>query len=124
MFTTQARHGIRPRMAARTAGARLRRSAAILAAVISGLLASAAAVPAAFAMTVPTGSDGSPRGFRSGPAGGTPVPVTTVRVVAAGGMAGWQITVIALGAALLAAAAAVLIYRALAARKTVSPATA
>ena len=47
----------------------------------------------------------------------TPVPATTVRVVSAGGMAGWQITLIALGAAIVAAAAAILLDRARAARR-------
>ena len=41
-------------------------------------------------------------------------------MVTAGGMAGWQITVIALGAALVAAIAAVLLDRALAARRATS----
>ena len=109
MFTTPARQGTRPRIAARHAGPRLRRLAAVAAAVISGLLASAAAVPAALAMPVPEGSGGS--------AGSPPAPAATVRVITAGGMAGWQITMIALGAALLAAVAAVLLYRALAARR-------
>jgi hypothetical protein len=44
MFTTQTRQGTRPRMTARNTGARIRRFAAVLAAVISGLLASAATV--------------------------------------------------------------------------------
>jgi hypothetical protein len=114
MFTTPARQGTRPPRAARTAGAHLRRIAAVLAALTSGLLAFAATAPAALAMIGP-GPGGS--------AGAPPVPATTVRVVATGGMARWQITVIALAAALLAAAAAVLIYRALAARRS-SPATA
>ena len=118
MFSTEARQGKHPRIVARSAGARLRRFAAVLAAVISGLLASAATVPAAFAMPAP------PSGGQGGSAGVVPVPATTVRVVAAGGMAGWQITLIALGAAVLAAAAAVLLYRALAARKAGSAATA
>ena len=39
-------------------------------------------------------------------------------------MAGWQITSIALGSALLAAAAAALLYRALAVRKAASAASA
>ncbi len=118
MFTTQARQGARPRMAARNASTRIRRFAAVLAAVISGVMAYAATVPAAFAMRVPL------PGSQSGSAGVAPVPATTVRVVATGGMAGWQITLIALGAALLAAAATVLLYRTLAARKAGSTATA
>jgi hypothetical protein len=117
MFTTPAHQGTRPRMTARHAGARLRRFAAILAAVTSGLLASVAIVPAAFARMEPDPGEGyvSTRVAR--------VPATTVRVVTAGGMPGWQITAIALGAALLAATAAVLLYRALAARRS-APVTA
>jgi hypothetical protein len=41
-------------------------------------------------------------------------------VVTTGGMPGWEITLIALGAALLAAAAAVLLDRARAARRAVA----
>ena len=112
MFTTPAHQGTRPRMTARHAGARLRRFAAILAAVTSGLLASVAIVPAAFARMEPDPGAGyvSTRVAQ--------VPATTVRVVTTGGMPGWQITLIALGAALLAATVAVLLYRALAARRT------
>jgi hypothetical protein len=47
-----------------------------------------------------------------------PVQGTGVRVVTAGGMAGWQITLIAVGAAVLAAAVAVRLDRALTARPT------
>ncbi|HEY1003805.1 MAG TPA: hypothetical protein VGD83_29600, partial [Streptosporangiaceae bacterium] len=97
---------------ARNATARLRRSVAVLAALIVGLLASAATVPAAFAMIPDSGGD----------AGVAPVQAPAVRVVVTGGMAGWQITLIALGAALLAAAAAVLLYRALAVRKAAASA--
>jgi hypothetical protein len=39
-------------------------------------------------------------------------------VIIAGGMAGWQITLIAVGAALVAATAAVLVDRALAAHRS------
>ncbi len=99
----------------RQAGARMRRLAGALAAAMCGLLASAAIVPAAFAMPVPG------PGY-SGTTAVTPVPATTVRIVSSGGMAGWQITLIALGAALLSAAAAVLLYRALGARRTASAA--
>ncbi len=105
------RQGPHPPAAARTADARLGRLAAVLAAVTCALLASAAIVPAAFAMVIP-----DPGGQYRVP----PVPATTVRVATAGGMAGWQITLIALGAALLAAAAALLIDRALAARRAAS----
>ena len=90
--------------AARQAAARLRRLAAALAAVTCTLLASAAVMPAAWAVNVI-------------PAGGGPVQAPAVGTVTAGGMPGWQITLIALGAALVAATAAVLVDRARAARR-------
>jgi hypothetical protein len=114
MFTTSARQGTRPRIAARHAGPRIRRFAAVLTALACGLLAPVAIVPAAFAMSTPMG-DG-------GPSGVAPVPATAIHVITKGGMAGWQITSIALGAALLGAAVTVLLYRALAVRR--SPAAA
>jgi hypothetical protein len=113
MFTTRARQGTRPLVAVCNAGARLRRSVAVLAALIVGLLASAAIVPAAFAMIPDPGG-------AAGSAGVAPVPAHSVRVVVTGGMAAWQVTLIALGAALLAAVAAVLLYRVLAVRKAAS----
>jgi hypothetical protein len=82
----------------------------VLAGLAGALLAFAATGPAALAIPPP--------------AGGTTVIPPTVRVVTAGGMAGWQITLIALGAALLAAAAAVLLDRARAARRGASAASA
>jgi hypothetical protein len=45
-------------------------------------------------------------------------------VITGGGMAGWQITLIALGAALVAATAAVLVDRGRAARRAASATTA
>lgn len=114
MYAHLRRQGPHPPAAARQASAGLRRLAAVLAAVTCGLLASAAVVPAAFAKVIP-----DPGGQYQ-----TPVPATTVRVVTTGGMAGWQITLIALGAALLAAAAALFIDRALATRRTASATTA
>ena len=118
MFTHLPHQGPRLRTAGRQAAARLRRLAAVLAAVTCGLLASAAIVPAASARIVPD---------PGGAGGGTPLapaPATTVPVVTAGGMAGWQITLIALGAALIAAIAAVLLDRALAARRAAPSTTA
>lgn len=112
MSTTRARQETQPRMPARNVSARLRRSAAVLAALVAGLLASAVTIPAAFAQTamIPApfgdGGDGSPA---------APVPTVT-RVLVVGGMPGWQISLIAIAAALFAAASAVLVYRALAAR--------
>ena len=118
MFAYLPRRGTHPHTAARKAGARLGRLAGVLAAAACGLLASAAIVPAAFAMAVPD------PGGQYGPAHVAPVPATTVRVITTGGMAGWQITSIALGAALFAAAAAVLLYRVLSAHRATSVTTA
>jgi hypothetical protein len=81
--------------------ARLRRITAALAVVAGGVLAWAAAVPAASASIIPVPGDG-PYG---------PVPAPAVRVITAGGMPGWQITLIALAAALVAATAAVFLDR-------------
>jgi hypothetical protein len=117
MFAPLPRRGTHPRAAARNTGARLSRLTAVLAAVTCGLLASAVTVSAAFARVVP------PPAAQYGPAPIAPVPATTVRVVTAGGMPGWQITLIALGAALLAAAAAVLLDRARVGRRAASAAT-
>ena len=80
----------------------IRRLAAALAGLAGALLAFAAAAPAALA--------------RSGPPGLPLVekhpPLPSPQVVIIGGMPGWQIALIAAGAALLAAAVAVLAYRA------------
>ena len=110
MFAHPTRQGTYPRTAAPKAGTGLRRLATALAAVAIGLLASAAAIPAAFAMQVPD------PGGRGGPARPLPVPASTVHVVTTGGMAGWQITLITLGAVLVAAAVTVRLARARAAR--------
>ncbi len=91
----------------RATAARLRRVAAFLAAVSCAVLASAAAA-ASVRIVIPD----------DGPA----VPAPAVRVVIKGGMAGWQITLIALGAALVAATAAVLLVRARAVRQDASAA--
>jgi hypothetical protein len=107
MFTPRPHRGARPHTAARQAAARLRRPAAALAAAACALLASAVIIPAASA-SIPI------------PNGGPAVPAPAVRVVTVGGMAGWQIILIAVGAALAAAIAAVVLDRARAARKTAS----
>ena len=72
------------------------------------LLASAAIIPAASTGIIVPGPGG-----QYGPACVMPVQGTGVRVVTAGGLAGWQITLIAVGAAALAAAVAVRLDRAL-----------
>ena len=118
MFAHLSRYGSDPRTAARQAGGRLRRAAAVLATVTCGLLAWAAAVPAAFATPKPQPLPGG----QTGPAPVVPVPATIVRVVTAGGLAGWQIALIAAVAALAGAAAVLLIDRTRAAsRATPAP---
>jgi hypothetical protein len=102
MTTQLSDHRSRHWRATGQAGARMGRLATVLAAVISGLLASAAAATAAFANPVPVG-DGGILPVAPAPA--------TVQVISTGGMAGWQVALIAAGAALAAAAAAVFLDR-------------
>lgn len=109
MLAHPSRPGPDPRTAARSACPRLRRAAAVLAALTCGVLAWAAAVPAAVATPTPL----PPPGGQYGPAPVVPGPATIVRVVTAGGMSGWQVALIAAGAAVVAAAAAVRLDRAL-----------
>jgi hypothetical protein len=90
----------------------LRRFAAVLAGVASALLASAALAGPSFAM-VP---------HPHAPAVAPPHVVTAT--VVAGGMPGWQITLIAVGAALLTATAAVFLDRARTARRNMTRAAA
>jgi hypothetical protein len=78
---------------------------------LAGAVLAFAAVPAAFAERVP------PRGQGSGIA----PPLPPVRVIAEGGMPGWQIILIALTTALAAAAVAFLLDRARTARKIHAP---
>ena len=98
-----------PRTAARTAAARLRRIAAALAAVTCILLASAGIMPAAWAAVSYIPKTARIRRLRG--------------VVPAGGMPGWQITLIALGAALAAATTAVLLDRGRTARRAATATT-
>jgi hypothetical protein len=106
--------GTYPLTAARKARARLGRLTAVLAAITCSLLASIAIVPAAFARPVP------PPGGSYGPDPAGPAPATTIHVITTGGMAGWQIALIAIGAALVAATAAILLDRTLAGRRSVT----
>jgi hypothetical protein len=99
MFTFLSRRPSR-----QNAAARLRRITAVLAAVASGVAAWAAAVPAASASVIPV-PDGAYGPVPAG-AGGT------VRIITAGGMPGWQIILIAVAAALVAATTAVILDRA------------
>jgi hypothetical protein len=98
----------------------IRRIAGVLAGVACGWLGLAVAAPAAFAGASPTpGPAGyitpgaEPPGWHP-PGYQAPLPVHTVVI---GGMPGWQIALIAVGAALLAATAAVLVYRAWTSRR-------
>jgi hypothetical protein len=92
-----------------------RRLTLILAGLASVMLAFSVAAPAAFASRPPP----RPPGWNKHP----PLPVHTHTLVT-GGMPGWQITLIAAGAALLAAVLAVLIDRARAARRRATASTA
>jgi hypothetical protein len=116
MSTQRSRH---PRsrhwLAACTAGARPGRLATVLVAAVAGLLASAAAATAAVANPIPIGDGGAvPL---------APARAATVQVLSTGGMAGWQIALIAAGAALAAAAAAVFADRKLAGRRSITATT-
>ena len=91
---------------------RIRRIAGVLAGLACAWLGLAAAAPAAFARVPVPGPPASGPGVAPAPA----VPAVT-RIVVTGGMPGWQIALIAVGAALLAATAAVLADRAWTARR-------
>jgi hypothetical protein len=92
----------------------IRRLAGILAGLASALLAFTAASPAAFAIRVPP-----PGGYdRLGQ------PPPQVHTIVTGGMPGWQITLIAVAAAVVAAAMAVILDRAWAARRHLAAPTA
>jgi hypothetical protein len=96
---------------------RIRRIAVTLTGLALAWLSLAFAAPSAFASYVPAGGgEAGPSSHRI--ATTTPSPVVHVtRMIVAGGMPGWQIALIAAGAALLAAAVAVLADRAWAARR-------
>jgi hypothetical protein len=101
---------------------RIRRIIVTLAGLATAGLAFTVGSPAAFAIRVPP-----PGGGASGMTGSVPWPKTAtvppppqVHTVVTGGMPGWQIALIAAGAALLAAVLAVSLDRARAARRHVS----
>jgi hypothetical protein len=104
----------------------IRRLTAALAGLAGALLAFAAAAPAALASgpgppPIREKHPPPPYGHWTGPVigpnrAGYP-PISHVRTVVIGGMPGWQIALIAIGAALLAATAAVLLDRARTAAK-------
>jgi hypothetical protein len=93
----------------------VRRLTAALAGLAGALLAFAAVAPAALARPFPP----RPPGWDKHP----PPLGAGIHTVVAGGVPGWQIALIAIGAALLAATVAVLLDRARAAhRKTITAA--
>jgi hypothetical protein len=100
----------------------IRRIAGVLAGACA-LLAFAAASPAMAArIPVPDPGAGVPEPYPGANLPPAPVPPqihAVTRTVLAGGMPGWQITLIAVGAALLAAVVAVLADRARAGRRHV-----
>jgi hypothetical protein len=106
---------------------RVRRLAAALAGLAGALLAFAAAAPAALARPGPPRPwqlrqqpvHPLPPGWYKHP----PLPAHA-QPAAAGGMPGWQITLIAAAAVLVAAALAVTVYRITAARRRVTASTA
>jgi hypothetical protein len=89
----------------------IRRSVAIVAGLAGAVLAFAAPAFAQSATFPISGGDATSAGLAP-----AQVPVQ-VRTIVAGGMPGWQIALIAAGAALIAAALAILAYRTLAARR-------
>ena len=86
----------------------LRRPVGLVVGLAATLLVALGATPAFATWPVPVGNDGPATSF-PGPA--------QVRTIVTGGMPGWQIALIAVGAALLAAAVAVFADRALAAHR-------
>ena len=88
----------------------IRRLTAALAGLAGALLVYAAAAPAALAQPFPPRAPG----WDKHPPPPQPAGIHTV---VAGGMPGWQIVLIAIGAALLAATVAVLVDRVRAARR-------
>ena len=117
---------------------RIQRCLAALAGLGGALLAFTATAPAAFAhLLTPGPASPSPRPLPPNwyryhphlPPGHIHQPVlrptapVPVQTIIGGGMPGWQITLIAAGAALLGAALAVLVSRAWAARRATTSAT-
>jgi hypothetical protein len=95
------------------------RLARILAGLAAALVAAIAAAPAALAQPYPPPGPMSRFGPVDPARDHTVVPAHTA---VGGGMAGWQIALIALGAAILAAVVAVLIERTRSARRHPTPA--
>jgi len=102
---------------------RIRRVAVALAGLAVAWLGLAVAAPAAFARVIPLPGEGGTvpaSGSGTVPTFGAP---TVTRTVVVGGMPGWQIALIAVGAALLTATLAVLADRVRAAHRKTAPAS-
>ena len=93
---------------------RIRRAAVLLTGLAGAILISASVTPAAFAYVVPP----------SGGPGTVKAPPLHAQAITSGGMPGWQITLIAAGAAVTAAVIAVILDRSRAARRHMTHATA
>jgi hypothetical protein len=92
----------------------IRRSASALVAIAVSLLGFVLCAPSAFALVMrPAGGEGSPTGSSQ------PAPATVHNLVATG-MAGWEIALIAIGAAIVAAVLAVFTERIRALRRRVA----
>ena len=91
----------------------IRRLVGVLTGLAAALAAAVVGAPAAFAATGTYPPPEPP--VSHGPA--APPVLTHTHAAVTGGMAGWQIVLIAVGAAILGAAVAVLVNRALAARR-------
>jgi len=103
------RQGTRLRAAAPQAGVRLRRFAEILAAGAAVLLVTVATIQAAFARDVP------PPGGSYAPPRLTPAPHavhTALHTAIDSGLTGWQVALIAVGVAVIAAIASITLDRA------------
>jgi hypothetical protein len=105
MFT-YLRRGTQPRTTAPRSGLRLGRFAAVLTTGTVGLLASAAGIPAAFARDIPPGYGVMHPGLAPGRA----------TVHTAGGIAGWQVALIVVCAAVIAVGVSLLVARVRASR--------
>jgi hypothetical protein len=92
---------------------RFHRFVSVVVALAGGVLGFALSAPAAFAMRVPASG-----GTSSSAVSGQPAPIVA-HTTLAGGMLGWQITVIAVGVALFTATVAVFVDRARAGRRPV-----
>jgi len=96
---------------------RIRRLAILLAGLTAAMLGSVASATAAFAWPDPPGEPGGVYPLLPRSPIGTHIATHTV---VTGGMPGWQITLIAVGAAVLAAAITVVLDRIWAARRHVT----